>query len=57
MKSPKSILKSTKSELFEPPMQANTLVLHPGGLGFFPYLFCIDVQLLSRSVVPDLQYD
>lgn len=38
-------------------MQANTLVLHPGGLGFFLYVFCIDVQLLSRSVVSDLQYD
>ncbi len=43
VKLPKRNSKSTKSEVFEPPMQANTLVLHPWRLGFFPYVFCIDV--------------
>ncbi len=29
-------------------MQANTLVFHPWGLGFFLYVFCIDVTVQKR---------
>ena len=46
-----------KNELFESSMQANILVLHSEELDFFFYVFCIDVQLLFKSVLSNLQYD